>query len=154
MKDQLTGKRGFTLVEIMVVIAIMTIMMSFAGFDYVKTAPKRRLEGAAYDVLATLRQARMMAATGNTTAKVTIAGNTITVWVDNNNNGIVDANESFTKIIDSKITVFKSPDNGTFDSRGMFFCSSYYLYLGLHTANAGYQYIYIFPSGQVDLYSI
>ena len=154
MKGLLKDKRGFTLLEIMVVIAIMTVMMSFAGFNYVKMAPKRRLEGAAFDLMTTLRRARMMAATGNTTATVTISGNTITVWVDNNNNGGVDADESFTKTIDSKITIYKSPDKGTFDSRGMFTCSSYYMYLGLYTAEAGYQYIYVFPSGQVDLYNI
>lgn len=152
MKRSLRAKQGFSLLELMVVVGIMGIIMSFAGFDYVKMAPQRRLEGAAYDVVTLLRQARMFAASGNTRSRVTVAGNDITVWVDRNNDGAVGGDETFTRTIDSKITLAKSPDTGTFTSRGMFECSYYAMVVSLSTSGAGLKKIFIYPSGQVDIY--
>ncbi|MGD9872878.1 MAG: Tfp pilus assembly protein FimT/FimU [Kiritimatiellia bacterium] len=149
----MTDKRGFTLMELMIAIAIMVVIMAYGGFNFVKMAPKRRLSGASFDITTALRQARMRAASGNTTAKVTFAGNTVTVWVDYDKDGVADAGESYTKTIDSKITFTKYPDTGTFNSRGMFESSYLYMYMTLYLANAGYQYIYVFPSGQVEMYN-
>lgn len=153
MKLLRTDKRGYTLMELMIAISIMVVLMSVATFNYVKMAPKRRLEGAAFDVMATLRRARMLAVSGNTRSRITLGTNKITVWTDTDRDGAVDTGESFDKAIDSKITVYRYPDTGTFTSRGAFESSALYLYISLYHTGIGYKYLYVFPSGQVDLYN-
>lgn len=145
-------KQGYSLMELMVVIGILGIIMSVAAMDYVKGMPKRRVHGAAFDIVVRLRQARMMAASANAPAEVSISGRTITTWVDRDGDGVRDAGEESSMEIDPLVDFFNYPNAGTFDARGMFNSPGSYLYIYINAPNVVGQTVYVFPSGHVDLY--
>jgi prepilin-type N-terminal cleavage/methylation domain-containing protein len=58
---RLRGARGFTLVEAMIVIAIIGIMSGFAAPSLLGSLPGMRASGAAREVLSDLRSARTLA---------------------------------------------------------------------------------------------
>ena len=61
---------GFTLIEMMIVIAIMGIFAGIAIPNYLSYMPKHRLNGAARQVMGDLMAARMQAVSQNTTVTV------------------------------------------------------------------------------------
>jgi type II secretion system protein H len=65
------NKYGFTLVELMIVIAIMGIMSSIAAPNFTHYMAERRLNGAARTVMSDLMNARMLAVTLNRNVQVT-----------------------------------------------------------------------------------
>lgn len=65
---------GFTLIELMIVIAIMGIMMALAVPSYQTYMAQRRLNGAARQVMSDLMAARMKAITQNNEFKVFFPG--------------------------------------------------------------------------------
>lgn len=66
MKD----KNGFTLLEIMIVIAIVAIISAVAVPGYLTWIPKNRLGSASRDVLSAMQKARLRAIKENTTVAV------------------------------------------------------------------------------------
>ena len=61
---------GFTLIEMMIVIAILGIFAGIAIPNYLSYMPKHRLNGAARQVMGDLMAARMQAVSQNTTVTV------------------------------------------------------------------------------------
>jgi type IV fimbrial biogenesis protein FimT len=61
---------GFTLIEMMIVIAILGIFAGIAIPNYLSYMPKHRLNGAARQVMGDLMAARMKAVSQNTTVTV------------------------------------------------------------------------------------
>ena len=72
-------QKGFTLMELMIVLALMAIMAAIAIPNYRSYMTQNRLNGAARMVMTDLMQARSLAATENVRFKVTISGNTYTM---------------------------------------------------------------------------
>jgi len=68
-------KRGFTLVELMIVIAVMGIMAVIAAPNFVTYLANQRLKGAARMVMSDLMAARQKAVTQNVNITVTFTSN-------------------------------------------------------------------------------
>ena len=87
--------RGFTLIELIVVIALIAILTAIAVPSYQTFMVRSRLKGAARQVMSDLMNARMMAVSLNQKVKVHVEsdGHTYKIWSDANNDGTVADNE-------------------------------------------------------------
>jgi len=86
---------GFTLVELMIVIAVMGIMMTIAIPSYQTFMAQRRLNGAAREVMSELMASRMQAITKNNRFRVFFLDATnYQILDDANNNNAVDTGEA------------------------------------------------------------
>ena len=92
---------GFTLIEMMVVIAVFAIVAAIAIPNFMSLLPGMRLNGAARQVMGDLMAARMNAVKLNKDTKVTFKDNDYEyeVWYDENSDGKEDASEITTKNI-------------------------------------------------------
>ena len=87
-------KRGFTLVELMIVIAVIAIISAIAAPNFTTYMAQRRLSGAARMVMSDLMAARQKAVSMNQKVKVSFVSNhSYEIWNDANNNGTVADNE-------------------------------------------------------------
>jgi prepilin-type N-terminal cleavage/methylation domain-containing protein len=64
------NRRGFSLVEMMVVVALIGIVAAFAIPSMIEMKPKDQLRSAAKDLVTNLRQARALAITGKAPSSV------------------------------------------------------------------------------------
>ena len=88
---------GFTLIEMMIVIAILGIFAGIAIPNYLSYMPKHRLNGAARQVMGDLMLARMQAVSQNNEFMVffdlSINNHEYTILDDDNNDGNIDVGE-------------------------------------------------------------
>lgn len=88
--------RGFTLVELMVTVAVAAILMAIATPSFTSIINSNRLTSAANEMVATLQTARMEAVRLNTTVKVCSGcgnANSVVAFVDANNDNLATAAE-------------------------------------------------------------
>ncbi|MHB8907504.1 MAG: GspH/FimT family pseudopilin [Syntrophales bacterium] len=117
-------KNGFSLLELMIVIALMGIISAIAAPKLADYMAERRLRGAARMVMSDLMMARQRAVSQNNPFRVTFNGDhrTYTILDDDNGNGISDPGEaSETKDIRTDyydVTISNASANPTFSSRG------------------------------------
>ena len=90
---------GFTLIEMMIVIAVLTIMASIAIPNFMSLLPGMRLNGAARQVMGDLMAARMKAVKLNQRTKVFFDNNGYQYKIcnDANNDATVDSTEGDVK---------------------------------------------------------
>jgi len=145
---------GFTLLEIMIVVAIMALVALMAGPSVLKRVPYYRLNSAVSSVLAELRAARMAALSEDRQVEVALdsPGRLLLVQIDRNENDVYEADEIVTlKIGDSdKISVSAVVTNGTFTPRGDFECEEGFWKITVDSQGAGQTYVYVFRSGKVE----
>jgi len=90
----LNQDRGFTLVEMMIVIAVMAILAAIAAPSYQTFMAQRRLSGAARQIMSDLMSTRMKAVSMNQMVKVSLPDNhQYEIWNDANGDGTVADNE-------------------------------------------------------------
>jgi type II secretion system protein H len=66
------NNRGFTLIEVLIVVALMVIMMAFAAPSMIQWREDANIKGVASDVLSGLRQARSLAISNNQVITATL----------------------------------------------------------------------------------
>lgn len=96
-----TGQSGFTLIELMVVIAITSILAGIALYSYFQSRPARTLRSATRDVYSVMMQAKIEALQRGESVAVwfDIANNAYTMFRDNGagggtpSNGVQDGTE-------------------------------------------------------------
>lgn len=114
--------RGFTLMELMIVIAIMAILAAIAAPNYTSFMAQRRLNGAARQIMSDLMHARMQAVNQNNEFKITfVNSHEYQILDDDNSNGSSDSGESVrTKSVqtDYSDVTLSSTANPVFNPRG------------------------------------
>ena len=85
---------GFTLMELMVTVAVIGIVARVATVNVIREIPRYRLTNAATQLAWTFRALRMRAISQHHTVTVTFTNNQVyTVWTDVNDNGSSDSGE-------------------------------------------------------------
>jgi prepilin-type N-terminal cleavage/methylation domain-containing protein len=93
MKKRSVG--GFTIIEIMIVIAIIGIMVGIAAPNFMDYLKSRRLSGATMQLYVDLMNARQQAVTQNKWVSLRIENShQYKIFTDNNKNGVIDTGES------------------------------------------------------------
>jgi type II secretion system protein H len=124
MATYLDNGKGFTLIELMVAIAILGLVVQFLVSNFIGQMPQHRLNGATRQIAWDLMGARIQAISQNNEVKVTFEVNNheYTIWSDTDGDGVVDNGETETKDIQEKyydVSFSTAPTNNvTFQPRG------------------------------------
>ena len=142
---------GFTLIELMIIIAIMGIFAGIAIPNYLAYLPKSRLNGAARQVMGDLMAARMQAVSQNNEFKIFFLNNhEYQVLDDDDNDGNIDGGEwTQTKDIQSEysdVTFSNVSANPIFYSRGTAYGTTITL-----TNSTGSKYVKVATAGRVKI---
>ena len=93
MKKKSVG--GFTIIEIMIVIAIIGIMVGIAAPNFMDYLKSRRLSGATMQMFVDLMNARQQAVTQNKWVSLRIENtHQYKIFTDGNKNGAIDTGEN------------------------------------------------------------
>ncbi len=144
---------GFTLIELIVIIAIVAIFAAIAVPNFLSYMPKHRLNGAARQIMGDLMAARMKAVSQNCDVAVTFAsGNPeYEIWTDSDNDDIEDSGEVITKNIQSNYhdVTIDTDRNIKFSPRGT---ASSYGIIALSLLNsAGSKNVKVHITGRVKI---
>jgi type IV fimbrial biogenesis protein FimT len=91
---------GFTLIELIIIIAVMGIFAAIAIPNFLSYMPRHRLNGAARQVMGDLMAARMKAVKLNHSVKVFFYSNQYKICDDADNNGTVTDGEGDVQLRD------------------------------------------------------
>ncbi len=162
-KLQPGNNRGFTLIEMLIILCVMGVMTLIAVPAFMSLLPEMRLNSSARQVFTAMARARQGAVSNNTDAYVIFDtnDNSIKVWLDNGpdaatGNGARDESEPyiFEGFTDNGVTfALMSPaDTAGFNSRGLPYLDNYSQYdLRLQNSEGKYKSIIINPAGNIKI---
>jgi len=87
-------QKGFTLTELLIVVAIMSILLTIAGLSYSRMMSTYRLETQVRQLYADLMNARVQAMQKNRIYFVTVAAASYSVIEDRNDSGVNDSGDN------------------------------------------------------------
>ncbi len=115
----MNNEKAFTVIELMVVIAIAMIVMSMATLFFSRMSRQYQVESSLKEIYATLLRERNSASTTNIPGTVTFAANSITVTKDLNQDGdTLDVGEQAVSSYSGFTLTFATP-SVVFDRRGL-----------------------------------
>ena len=115
----LEAQAGFTLVELMVVIAIIGIFTAMAIMDLTQANSKYTVESYTREIHSILMKARNDAANTKVQQLITLAANQVQVTQDTDGDGAVDAGEATTTNAYPRFAIQFAINPIVFDRRGM-----------------------------------
>ncbi len=109
--------RGFTLVELMVVVAILSLLAFFVAPEVLRWRPNMRLTDASQSLYSHMQLAKLAAVKNNARAVISldVAGNTYEVFIDNGAGG-GGANNFIHDGTEEHISIDKDDDSPTFNT--------------------------------------
>lgn len=123
-QDMMKAQSGFSLVELLTVIAIIGIVLAIATMNFKQWNDKYTVESYTKEIYSILMRARNDAANTNTQVRVTLAANLVTTHQDADGDGVVDAGEPTTtkpypSFVLNSTVLGGLPTTIIFDRRGM-----------------------------------
>jgi type II secretion system protein H len=121
----MSRNKGFTLIELMVVIAIVAIMAGVMAPSFMQWRDRSKVQGDASNLRAAFETAKLRAIKHNTNVVVTFPDTTsFQAFIDTNNNGAQDAGEEtlFNRTLAPGVTITNNTFAGNdmaFNPRGM-----------------------------------
>ena len=121
----MSHNKGFTLIELMVVIAIVAIMAGVMAPSFMQWRDRSKVKGDAGNLRAAFETAKLRAIKHNTNVVVTFPDTTsFQAFIDTNNNGAQDAGEEtlFNRTLAPGVTITNNTFAGNdmaFNPRGM-----------------------------------
>ena len=117
MKSLLKGQKGYTLTEMMVVVAIIGVLSTMSFATYLSYLPHLRLNGAVRDITTYIRSARAQAAIKGKPVQLNFvlaqypASDTIQILDYNNGNSLIGYATSMPMNVDIDGLIFLNNDN-------------------------------------------
>jgi type IV fimbrial biogenesis protein FimT len=121
----MSRNKGFTLIELMIVIALMGIMAGVMAPSFLEWRDRSKVQGDAGNLRAAFETAKLRAIKHNTNVVVTFPDTTsFQAFIDTNNNGAQDAGEDtlFNRTLAPGVTITNNTFSGNdmaFNPRGM-----------------------------------
>ncbi len=120
MRRFIHTNKGFTLVELMVVVAVTALAATVTAPSVVGMIQRQRLQGVSNQLLWDLRSAREKAITSHRPVTVAVPNNhSYTIWTDTNSNGVAEAGEAKTTDIAAQHLTLASDKSPVFSPSGM-----------------------------------